>query len=63
MAGTDWDVSKGQRTCDLTGRLFAEGETYYSALVETENGFDRHDYSEESWDRLEPEKKNAFFSF
>jgi len=57
----DWEVGRSQRSCSVTGKFFEEGEHYYSALLETKDGFARHDYSEDAWDKLE--EKDNFFSF
>ncbi len=61
MALSDWEVGKGQRSCSVTGKFFEDGEHYHSALLETKDGFVRHDYSEDAWEKLED--KNQFFSF
>jgi|GEM_PF-211585 len=45
----DWEFSKSTGRCSATGRAFAEGESYYVVLFERRDGFERLDYSEESW--------------
>ncbi len=46
----DYEVTRTVGQCASTGRTFDEGESFYSALFETTEGFERRDYSEQSWD-------------
>lgn len=46
----DYEVTRTVGQCASTGRTFGEGESFYSALFETTEGFERRDYSEQSWD-------------
>lgn len=57
----NWEIGRGQRACAVTGRVFQEGEEYYSALREHGESFSRVDYSPEAWTALED--KSPFFSF
>lgn len=45
----EYDVRKSQRRCSVTDRVFEPGESYFSALMETDNGFERLDFSSEHW--------------
>jgi hypothetical protein len=45
----DWEISRTTGRCAATGRELAEGEFYYTALFETPQGFERRDFSVESW--------------
>jgi hypothetical protein len=45
----EYPVQSSSRCCAATGRELAEGETYYSLLVESEGRLVRHDYSESAW--------------
>lgn len=59
MAG-NWEIGKSQHACAVSGRVFAEGEEFFSALREDGESFARLDYSPECWQELD---KSAFFSF
>lgn len=50
------DLPRCSRVCCRTGRALLPGETYYSALVETENTLSRLDFSAEAWrsEKIEP---------
>lgn len=45
----DFEVSRPVGRCFVSGREFAEGELFHSVLFETPQGFERRDYSEQSW--------------
>ncbi|HKQ49210.1 MAG TPA: hypothetical protein VJZ71_14155 [Phycisphaerae bacterium] len=45
----DFEVSRPVGRCVVSGREFAEGELFHSVLFETPQGFERRDYSGESW--------------
>lgn len=51
----EWKVQRTSSKCFGTERELAAGEEYYAALVETESGFDRIDYSSEYWQEHKPE--------
>jgi hypothetical protein len=53
-------VGRSQHSCSVSGKVFSEGEEFYSALKEEGETFVRVDYSPECWDELE---KKDFFSF
>jgi hypothetical protein len=47
----EWDIkSRGDR-CSVTGREFADGEFFYTALYRDKHGFRREDLSEEAWNQ------------
>jgi hypothetical protein len=45
----EWNIKSRSEACDITGRPFAEGETFYTALFREAEGFRRADLSEEAW--------------
>ena len=56
----NWEVSRSHRECAVSGRKFVEGDEFYSALVETDESFERKDFSPEVWGE---QNKDGFFSF
>lgn len=51
----EWEIEKSQEQCAGTGRQIECGEEYFAALVETEEGLIRRDYSVEYWESDKPE--------
>ena len=51
----DWEISKTLGQCCGTGRELAEGEEYYAALIEGQEGLERRDFSSEYWEGQKPE--------
>ena len=45
----DWNIKSRSAVCDATGKPFAEGEIFYTALFRAGDGFRRIDLSEEAW--------------
>ena len=45
----DYDVQRSTRHCAATGREFAPGEEFYSALVAEGNDLRRFDYAADAW--------------
>ena len=45
----DYEVQHSSRRCSITGREFAPGETYYSAIVAEGAEVIRHDYAADAW--------------
>lgn len=45
----DYEVSRPNGTCCVTGHAFVEGELFYSAVFDTPEGFARRDYAEGAW--------------
>ena len=45
----DWNIKSRSEVCELTGRPFAEGETFYTVLFMDGEGFRRIDLCEEAW--------------
>ena len=45
----DYEVQRSTRCCAATGREFAPGETYYSALVAEGEELKRYDYAADAW--------------
>ncbi|HOV77847.1 MAG TPA: hypothetical protein PLS24_07445, partial [Sedimentisphaerales bacterium] len=50
----DWEINKPLGQCSGSGRKIEPGEEYYGALVETEEGLVRRDFSNEYWERERP---------
>ncbi len=50
----EWEIDKPLGHCSGTGREIGCGEEYYAALVETEEGFQRRDFSAEYWQEEKP---------
>lgn len=50
----DWEINKPLGQCSGSGKKIETGEDYYGALVETEQGLQRRDFSVEYWEREKP---------
>jgi hypothetical protein len=50
----DWEINRPLGQCCGSGRKIESGEEYYGALVETEQGLQRRDFSSEYWERQKP---------
>lgn len=55
-----WQIARGTRTCASTGGEIPPEVPYYSALVETDSGFERKDFSADAWPEVE---RSDFFSY
>ena len=51
----EWIINKPLGECCGTGRQIEPGEEYFGALVETEQGLERRDFSAEYWEKEKPE--------
>ncbi len=51
----DWEIKKTLGECCGTGRKFEVGQEYYAALLLTDEGFERRDYSVEFWEGQKPD--------
>lgn len=51
----NWEVYKPLGECSGLGKQMEYGEEYYGALVETEEGLQRRDFSVEYWEAEKPE--------
>ncbi len=51
----EWTIDKPLGQCFGTGRKIQPGEEYFAALVQTEQGFQRRDFSAECWLQSKPE--------
>ncbi|HSV26814.1 MAG TPA: hypothetical protein VLH60_02880 [Sedimentisphaerales bacterium] len=51
----EWEIRKTLGRCFGTGRKIDVREEYYSALVETQEGLERRDYSAEYWQEAHPD--------
>jgi hypothetical protein len=45
----EWNLQSRAHVCQLTGRSFADGETYHTVLLDTKLGFERLDLSAAAW--------------
>ena len=54
----DWEIKSRSHECTRTGKIFTEGEFFYTLLFRDEAGYRREDLSEEAWqsrnDNIEP---------
>ena len=50
----DWEINRPLGQCCGSGRKIECGEYYYAALVESEQGLTRRDFSGEYWEREKP---------
>jgi len=50
----DWEINKPLGQCCGSGIRIEPGEEYYGALVETEQGLQRRDFSGAYWEREKP---------
>lgn len=55
-----WHIERGARTCAKTGEAIPPEVPYYSALLESDEGFLRRDFCAASWPDVE---KGEFFSY
>ena len=51
----EWEIQKTVGQCSGTGEKFEIGQEYYSALVLSENGFERLDFSLGYWQENKPQ--------
>ena len=50
----DWEIKKTLGQCSGTGREFAVDEEYFAALVDSEEGLQRVDFSMDYWNEEQP---------
>jgi hypothetical protein len=51
----EWEIKKTLGRCYGTSRELTVGEEYFAALVQTEAGFERRDFSTDYWEAQKPE--------
>jgi hypothetical protein len=51
----DWEIKKTLGQCCGTDRKLEVSEEYFAALIETDEGFERRDFSVEFWERQKPD--------
>lgn len=56
----EWKVNRSQRVCAVTAKVFAAGDSFFSALQEEGDSFVRYDYATDIWPDVD---KSAFFSY
>lgn len=61
----EWNIKSRSEACDATGKPFAEGELFYTALFHDGEGFRRTDLSEEAWNAraVDPADEPLFSSW
>jgi hypothetical protein len=57
----DYQIQPITRRCSVTGRELQPGETFYSALIDQNPGFERKDFCKEAWSGP-PSEAIAFWS-
>jgi hypothetical protein len=57
----DWDIQKSSKMCSACERAFDEGESYFSALYDRGEQFERRDYCPPCWEADDDETEA--FSF
>jgi hypothetical protein len=50
----DWQINRPLGQCHGTGQEIEPGQEYFGALVETEAGLERQDFSTEYWEQTKP---------
>jgi hypothetical protein len=50
----DWEINKPLGQCFGTGQKIQKGQEYYAALVETQEGLQRQDFSVDHWQNEQP---------
>ena len=50
----EWEIDKSLGQCCGTGNTIADGQEYFAALVEAEEGFQRRDFCVEYWEQQKP---------
>ena len=57
MAGQqDWEIKSRADHCSVSEQKFADGETFYSALIFEAEGYVRNDYGEKAWAAIDKSK-------
>ncbi|MBN2181239.1 MAG: hypothetical protein JW715_04935 [Sedimentisphaerales bacterium] len=51
----EWEINKPIGQCSGSGKTIEYGEEYFGALVETEEGLQRRDFSAEYWQSEKPD--------
>ncbi len=52
---SEWEINKPLGQCYGSGKTIEHGEEYFGALVETEEGLQRRDFSAEFWQSQKPD--------
>ncbi|MBN1786881.1 MAG: hypothetical protein JW806_00635 [Sedimentisphaerales bacterium] len=50
----DWEIHKPLGICSGSGEVIGPGRSFIATLVETGNGFERRDYTEQYWQQDSP---------
>lgn len=51
----EWEIDKPLGQCSGTGKKFEYGEEYFGALVKTDQGLQRQDFSVDYWNKEKPD--------
>ncbi len=49
MAGREWQLERPEGQCSITGRVFEEGDEFYSVIFEDGESFRRADFGTDAW--------------
>ena len=60
---TEYPVGRPHGVCHVTGRPIEPGQTYFAALRETPDGFERLEFLPEAWTGWPPEEKTRLLAF
>ncbi len=52
---SDWEIKKPLGCCSGSNKEILPGDEYFAALIETNQGLERHDYCKEYWQENHPE--------
>ncbi|UCG48590.1 MAG: hypothetical protein JSU94_02205 [Phycisphaerales bacterium] len=50
-----WEINKPLGQCSGSGKVIEPGQEYFGALVQTEEGLQRRDFSADYWEKEKPE--------
>ncbi|MCG8404922.1 MAG: hypothetical protein MI923_06975 [Phycisphaerales bacterium] len=45
----EYDISRATGKCSVTGHSFEEGDDFYTVVLESKEGLERRDYSQDAW--------------
>ena len=59
----DYKISKTTRACGKCETGFAEGDSFFSTVLDTTEGLHRMDFCPKCWEAVTDEEKTRLFSF
>lgn len=57
----EWEIKSLGHACAATGEPFADGQTLVCCLIQTQEGYERRDYSLQGWDTARPANVISFW--